>query len=57
MSKLQRKRNTFLSLFKAKEVLQQKKWPIAKEVTCGGRIGTVLKAKVSRSYEVEREML
>ena len=57
MPKLQMKRSTFLSLFKAKEVLQQKKWPIAKEVICGGRIGTVLKAKVSRSYEIEREML
>ena len=40
-----------------KKVLQQKKWPIAKEVTCGGRIGIVLKAKASHSYEVEREML
>ena len=40
-----------------KKVLQQKKWPIAKEVICGRRIGTVLKAKVSCSYEVEREML
>ena len=57
MPKLQMKRSTFLSLFKAKEVLQQKKWPIAKEVTCGGRIGAVLKAKASRSYEIEREML
>ena len=46
MPKLQMKWSTFLSLFKAKEVLH----------TCGRRIGTVLKAKASRSNEVEREM-
>ena len=46
MPKLKMKWSTFLSLFKAKEVLH----------TCGRRIGAVLKAKASCSNEVEREM-